>query len=258
MKATVQQQQLLLDLQSIDNKWRRNRAKADALPETEHVKTIIKQRKAIAVKKAHLQEDVQAICKQRDGALRCADDLQDSLDQLDARMTDPNASAKVLQALQRQKTTTESQKNDAQEQVRQAESKMTELQTDIAILEQNDAKLNQLGEEAMRRRAEKLGKLREKMGKLKVQRAACVNGLPQDVYATYMALAQQASGRVVVKYENGRIDGASVEPSAADASAIVSAAEDEIVVLDDAELMVVRVPSADEKAAALIADPFSI
>lgn len=121
---------------------------------------------------------------------------------------------------------------------------MVELQTDIAILNQNDAKLSQSGTEALRRREEKLTKLREKMGKLKAQRQACVAGLPQDVYATYMALAQQASGHVVARYENGRIEGASVEPSGTDVAVIIAADDDEIVVLDDAELMVVRVPSA--------------
>lgn len=118
MKATVQQQQLLLDLQSIDNKWRRNRAKADSLSETGHLKTIVVQRKAIAVKKANLRKDIQELHQQRDAAQRQADAAKDAIDELDSRMMQQGSSAKTIQALQRQKATTQAKRQAAEDQAR--------------------------------------------------------------------------------------------------------------------------------------------
>lgn len=239
MQATSTQQQLLYNLQHIDHKAQRIRHDAGTLPETTKLKGIILQRRQILIetkqlaKKSAEQDAIQKDIEQQRAK------INDAIATLNNQLQNETRS-KVVPAINQQKAANQARLDKLDDELTTSLTTQDTYQRDMEILHQNDKRLETTGNDLKNRREGILASLRTKMAKQRSRREVCVQGLSPELLQTYTQMAQEGDGNVVVRYSDGHIDSTTLPITGADLDKIRTTPADEVVILEDPPVIVVR------------------
>jgi predicted nucleic acid-binding Zn-ribbon protein len=239
MQATSTQQQLLYNLQRIDRKAQRIRHDAETLPETAKLKGIIVQRRQILVETKKLENKSAGQDEIQKDIEAQRSKINDSLATLEKQLQGETR-AKVVSAINQQKAADTARLAKLDEELEQSLAAQDDYRRDIEILTQNDRRLETTGNDVKNRREGILASLRTKMAKQRSRREICVQGLTPELVDMYTQLARSGDGDVVVRYLDGHLDSTTLPVTGADLDRIRTADPDEVVVLEDPAVMVVR------------------
>lgn len=239
MQATSTQQQLLYNLQQIDRKAQRIRHDAQTLPETEKLKGIILQRRQILIEKTKLGKKIREQDEVQKDIEAQRSRISDSLATLDKQLQGETR-AKVVSAINQQKATNEARLKQLDDELEKSLEAQDGYTRDIEILTQNDGRLATTGNDLKNRRDGIIASLRAKMARQHERREVCLGGLSQELIDAYTQLAESGDGQVVIRCLGGHLDSTTTPVSSADLEKIRTAPADEVVLLEDPPVMVVR------------------
>jgi predicted nucleic acid-binding Zn-ribbon protein len=241
MNVTPQVQQLLFDLQSLDIDARKIRHEAEQLDETKHLEQLITQRKAIVVERHKLAVQLDAARKETDSIESDIAALKTQTGAIDVKLKASGVTPKEVVALTKQQEGLKERIGSLEDAQMEKLAASETLEKDDAILATNDEKLHDTGLDLKNRRDDKLAGLKKRMASVAGRRKVALSSLPKEVLDLYQNLSAHAQGNVVVRFVNGHVEGMHTELSAAQLHRIEDADPNELVVLDDEGVIVVRV-----------------
>lgn len=241
MNATPHEQQLLLDLQAQDTEIRKIRNQAANLEETQKLESIIAQRKVIVVERRKLERRTEELTAANTELDTKITSLKTKLGGIDLSLKAPGVTPKEVTALVKQQESLTGQVNSLEEESMALLAKMEEVEKNDAILASNDERLTSTGLDLKNRRDDKLAHLKKRMGSAVNKRKIALSSLPAPLVEKYDDFAKEAQGTVVVRYVNNHIEGVHTELSTVALRAVELGTPEEVTVLEDYGVMVVRV-----------------
>lgn len=241
MNATPQVQQLLFDLQSLDIDARKIRHEAQELEETKHLEQLIVQRKAIVIERKKLAAQVDEVRAQSDALEAEMTKLRTQSGSIDLKLKSSGVTPKEVIALTKQQETLKNHLSEREDALMEKMGEIETLEKNDAILASNDEKLHGAGLDLKNRRDDKIAVLKKRMSSVASKRKIAIASIPREVLDLYAQLEKRAQGNVVAQFVNGHVEGIHMEISPAQLHKIESAAPNELVVLEDEGVIVVRV-----------------
>lgn len=242
MKAPAADQLRLLDLQELDTALARVNHQLRVLPSAAKVEELQGAAQGLRGELASAtsaQTDAKrALDKAEDDVAKVQERAAKQRERLDAGAGGP----KELEAIQHelgQLATRQSELEDvaleALEAFEASQAKVAQIEGDIA---QNEADLEKYRELASAEAAELSGQRED----LATQRADLAGGIDADLLEEYEAARAATGGRGVVALRGVRAEGTELEFSAAELSRIRTAAPDDVLISEEHEVILVRLP----------------
>lgn len=241
VKSTPKIQQLLIDLQTTDNKIRSIRTEAEGLPETAQLKQLIMQRRQILIKRHQISHTIAQESRALDDVATQREKIRRDLNSIAAHLHG-GTSGKSASALEQKRAQGQARLDQLEAEEKQHRSQLSEAHTADDILAHNDDHLKQAGMDIKERRDDKIDRLRRQMALQRSRREVCVQGIPTDLITLYDTFARQGDGHVVIRYVEGHLDHAgNVTLTDDQMSEIASAESGDIVPFEQNNVLVVHI-----------------
>lgn len=240
VKASVEDQRRLLEVQGLDTRLRQVAHRARSLPEHADIAALAKKQSATRDRVVSARTSLSDLQRELAKAEADVTQVRDRAERDRRRLEEGGSSAKDLVGLQheleslaRRQTTLEDVELDVMERLEKAQAELDELI-------RTDTELEEASQQLVGSRDEQVSGLRAEHAAIAQERQKAVSDVDEKLMALYARVAEKSGGLGAAEVLEGRCGGCRLELNPVEVAALRSAAPDDVMQCEECSCILVR------------------